>query len=358
MRLPDIKPPTKAEVERSDKKQRAIGVYRDMEKIDAVLANATYRELRALHIQLDGTYGSVIKDWGMSMYCFVKDYGFNYELLDESMMSDNLEIMKAKLRGYMLQLDPIIEHLAQAKHNERKEPPQAMTSTYQRLLNDYRKIREISGTERMFLVQGVDYPLLKDTLMYLERYEYLRPLNIDSGDAHCYIKGAAFDAFPEHLKTRTGEEEQNVIAVDNKKVFIVHGHDHALLQEVEMMLHRIGLDPIILMNQVNAGRTIIEKIEECTNVGFGIVLYTACDEGRKKGSDALNDRARQNVVFEHGYLCAKLGRNRVVALNDDGVEVPSDLSGVLYIPHSAQDWKQQLMREMEEAGLQFDPLKA
>lgn len=145
--------------------------------------------------------------------------------------------------------------------------------------------------------------------------------------------------------------------IDVHKVFVVHGHDHQLLNDLELMIRRIGLDPIILKNEANNGRTIIEKVEELTNVGFAVVLYTGCDEGRAKGAGLLQDRARQNVVFEHGYLCAKLGRNRVAALNDDGVEIPSDLSGVLYISHAAPDWKTQLMREMQAAGLEFDPTK-
>ncbi len=146
--------------------------------------------------------------------------------------------------------------------------------------------------------------------------------------------------------------------MSNKKVFIVHGHDEQLLNEVELMIRRIGLEPIILKNEASGGRTIIEKIEHYTDVGFGIVLYTCCDEGRKKGTDELRDRARQNVIFEHGYLCAKLNRDRVVALNDSGIEVPSDLAGVVYISHSDADWKNQIMREMKNAGLTFDSTKA
>lgn len=78
------------------------------------------------------------------------------------------------------------------------------------------------------------------------------------------------------------------------------------MNEVELMIRRIGLEPIILKNEASGGRTIIEKIEHYTNVGFGIVLYTSCDEGREKGTSKFRDRARQNVIFEHGYLCAKL----------------------------------------------------
>lgn len=64
------------------------------------------------------------------------------------------------------------------------------------------------------------------------------------------------------------------------------------------------------------------------------------------------------MIFEHGYLYAKLGRGRVVALNDADIELPSDLSGILYISRSASDWKKQLLIEMKTAGLDFDFLKS
>lgn len=108
--LPQRKPPTKAELERSDNKRRAIGVYKDIERIDTVLKGNVYGQIRELHISLDGIYGSVIKEWGMSMYCHVKGIGFSYELLDADMMRHNLETMKGKLQGYMRQLDPYAEH--------------------------------------------------------------------------------------------------------------------------------------------------------------------------------------------------------------------------------------------------------
>lgn len=167
------------------------------------------------------------------------------------------------------------------------------------------------------------------------------------------LRGYLFELAPT-LESTSG----NIPEYSREKVFIVHGHDHQLLGEVELMLYRIGLKPIILKNEANSGRTIIEKIEDLTDVGFGIVLYTGCDEGREKGTENLKDRARQNVIFEHGYLSAKLSRKRVVALNDDGIEIPSDLSGILYVPHSAPDWKTQLTREMSSAGLMFDATKA
>ncbi|MGO8658573.1 TIR domain-containing protein, partial [Rhizobium ruizarguesonis] len=56
-------------------------------------------------------------------------------------------------------------------------------------------------------------------------------------------------------------------------------------------------------------------------------------------------RARQNVVFEHGYLLFKLGTERVAALKSDGVEIPCDLSGLITIPTS--NWQYDLQKELK-----------
>ena len=112
----------------------------------------------------------------------------------------------------------------------------------------------------------------------------------------------------------------------NSKVFIVHGHDSKKRDEVEQLLRRIGLVPIILMNQPNSGLTIIEKLEKYSDVKYGIVLYSGCDQGKTKDSHVkYRLRARQNVVFEHGYLMSKLGRKNIAALVEKDVETPGDL---------------------------------
>lgn len=140
----------------------------------------------------------------------------------------------------------------------------------------------------------------------------------------------------------------------NGKVFVVHGHDTDLRNRVEQLLFRIGLEPIILMNEPNGGLTIIEKIEQNDDVGYALVLYTACDLGRARAEARSRPRARQNVVFEHGYLIARLGRDRVAAIVEDGVETPGDVDGVVYIALSDSDWKLKVMKEMRAAGLTFD----
>lgn len=140
--------------------------------------------------------------------------------------------------------------------------------------------------------------------------------------------------------------------LDLSRVFIVHGHDELLKTEVARFIEKLKLKPIILHEQASSGKTIIEKIEEYSNVGFGIVLYTPCDIGGTNEKD-LQSRARQNVVFEHGFLIAKIGRNNVCALVKGKIEKPNDLSGVVYIP-TENDWKLSLAKEMRSSGYEID----
>lgn len=144
------------------------------------------------------------------------------------------------------------------------------------------------------------------------------------------------------------------IEMSNNKIFIVHGRNEGTRDTVELLLRRAGLEPIILAEQVNRGMTIIEKIESNSDVAFSVVLYTACDEGKLKGESDLHPRARQNVVFEHGYMVGKLGRDKVVALTEAGIEQPGDLAGVVYISLSEKDWERRMFKELAAGGLQID----
>jgi predicted nucleotide-binding protein len=141
---------------------------------------------------------------------------------------------------------------------------------------------------------------------------------------------------------------------DKSQVFIVHGHDDLAKVETARFIEKLGFEPIILREQANAGQTIIEKIETYSNVGFGVVLYTPCDIGAKKGEETeLRHRARQNVVFEHGYLIGKIGRKNVAALVKGDVETPNDISGVVYISMD-NDWKLDLAKELRNNGYPVD----
>jgi len=143
-------------------------------------------------------------------------------------------------------------------------------------------------------------------------------------------------------------------ARDLKEVFIVHGHDDSAKNKVARFIEKLGLKPIILHEQASNGKTIIEKIEAYSNVGFGIVLYTPCDLGGKT-RDELQSRARQNVVFEHGYLIGKIGRNHVTALVKGNIETPNDISGVVYVSmDEAGAWQFQIAKEMKSCDYQID----
>lgn len=149
--------------------------------------------------------------------------------------------------------------------------------------------------------------------------------------------------------------------VNSRKVFVVHGHDHAAKEVVARFLEKLRLEAVILHEQANKGRTIIEKFEaHSEEVVFAVVLLTPDDLGASSeqvgdGTSHLSKRARQNVVFELGYFVGKLARRRVCALYVDGVELPSDMEGVLYVryDHSGA-WRTQLAREIKAVGIDVD----
>ncbi|GAB6168814.1 hypothetical protein JCM1393_12740 [Clostridium carnis] len=146
------------------------------------------------------------------------------------------------------------------------------------------------------------------------------------------------------------------IDVNMNKIFIVHGHDELALEQVIGFIKDIKLEPIVLKNQASLGNTIIEKIEEYSDVGFAIVLYTPCDIGASIiDKDNMKNRARQNVVFEHGYLIGKLGRKNVCALVKGDIEKPNDISGLVYIEFDNQKaWRFNIARDMKKLGYDID----
>jgi predicted nucleotide-binding protein len=146
--------------------------------------------------------------------------------------------------------------------------------------------------------------------------------------------------------------------VINNKVFVVHGHDDAAKLDVQQLLVRLKFDPIILNQQVNKGRTIIEKFtDHAASTVFAVVLLTPDDEGysKKDGPAKQKDRARQNVVLELGFFLSELGRDKVCALCKGDIEIPSDYDGVIYTKMDTEGaWKTELAKEMKAAGLPVD----
>lgn len=135
-------------------------------------------------------------------------------------------------------------------------------------------------------------------------------------------------------------------------VFIVHGHDEALKQAVARLVEKQGINAIILHEQPNKGATIIEKIERYSDVGAAICLFTSDDAGKGKDEKTENGRARQNVVFEAGFFMGNLGRDHVVIVAESGIELPSDLEGVVYT--NSKMWKIEVLQELKEMGFSID----
>ncbi|MDR3000359.1 MAG: nucleotide-binding protein [Fibromonadaceae bacterium] len=127
--------------------------------------------------------------------------------------------------------------------------------------------------------------------------------------------------------------------MEKERIFIVHGHDEASKEALARVIEKGGFEAIILNEQLNKSKTIIEKLEQYTDVIHAFIIYTACDEGAKRGG-ILESRARQNVIFEHGFLMGKLGRENTTVLYEDGIVEPSDINGLGYTELDANNaWK-------------------
>ena len=152
------------------------------------------------------------------------------------------------------------------------------------------------------------------------------------------------------------------IVLKNEKVFLVHGREVGVRESVARFLEKLSLPVTILHEQSNRGRTVIEKFEDhAAEVGFAVVLLTGDDKGglSTDPSETYRLRARQNVILELGYFLAKLGRGRVCALYEQGVEIPSDYSGVLFVELDPnRRWHVELARELKAAGFTVDMNKA
>lgn len=171
---------------------------------------------------------------------------------------------------------------------------------------------------------------------------------------HGYFNQQQFEA-SQNLKSPQASTFEPILTppgeFNTSQVFIVHGHDELVKLDMSKFISSLGLEPIILHMQASSSRTIIEKIEHYSNVGFGVVLYTPCDIGYKAGELVSRHRARQNVVFEHGFLIGKLGRPRVAAIVKGDIETPNDISGMVYIGMDNEGlWQQELIKDLRAAG--------
>lgn len=173
---------------------------------------------------------------------------------------------------------------------------------------------------------------------------------------------AIFKTCMENMEEEISEKDFTLInpdtPVNKSKVFIVHGHDSTLKNKVARLIERQKIEAIILSEQSNTGGTIIEKIENYSDVGAAICLFTNDDVGCEKSNKDENSkytvrsRARQNVVFEAGYFIGKLGRGNVIIVTEQGIELPSDMQGVVYTDKS--DYRLDILKELHAMGFSID----
>ena len=176
------------------------------------------------------------------------------------------------------------------------------------------------------------------------------------------------------LKSRISDLEQGIgAASDNersrlnrggktpsRKVFVVHGHDRGTKESVARLLEKLDLEPIILHEQADRGKTLIEKFEtHSSDVSCAVVLLTADDVASSKVNPRKTEsRARQNVILELGFFVGALGRDHTFALVEKDVTLPSDIHGVVYIPLDAGEWRMRLVKELKASGLEVDANRA
>jgi len=149
------------------------------------------------------------------------------------------------------------------------------------------------------------------------------------------------------------------VQVRTKRVFVVHGRDEVAKTNLEVFLHDIGLEPIVLHRQADEGMTIIEKFEKHSDVGYAFILltpdevaYLAAEESKTDSERSKEFRARPNVIFEFGYFVGKLGRSRVCCLYTGDVSLPSDVSGMIYkrYQRSIEEVAYSVIKDLKASG--------
>lgn len=291
---------------------------------------------------------------GKAMLLMEKEH-FHSELLKRVEIGKTLALMKAPIQnsshpysGYMMgmiktKLTDEQEECIAEFHKWTGYNSELLKQAFDIPDNEYYRGYMNAGQRIMFSGDEDLFQICKDELK--KKIEYLETLVLK------------ISLLPSVTVQTELPKEKDVLPY-SRRVFIVHRHDTAIRSQVELFVRQLGYDPIVLFKQPNAGCTIIEKIErEANDLAFAIILYTFCDLGNDKlhADDQLNPRARQNVVFEHGYMCALLGRQKVCALVEAGVEITGDMSGVVYVGYDDKGaWQMSIAKEMKAAGLEID----
>jgi len=120
---------------------------------------------------------------------------------------------------------------------------------------------------------------------------------------------------------------------------------------VQLLLTRAGVSNLVLHERPDLVRTIIDKLtQEGKNANYAIALFSPDDPGPNG-----NMRARQNVILEVGYFMGLIGKERIRILVKEDIEIPSDLSGILYEKYEKTgNWKLKILKELQAVGIFVD----
>jgi predicted nucleotide-binding protein len=147
---------------------------------------------------------------------------------------------------------------------------------------------------------------------------------------------------------------------NNRKVYIINGHDQEKMKTVVHFVENLGLEPVVSHEQPGQGQNLIEDFERDSGPVFAITLLTADDYGYPKGRpEHPQPRPKQNVIFELGFLIGRLRQNLVCALYEEGLDFPAEYQGGIFIPYDAGGlWKLLVARNMKLANVDIDLNKA
>lgn len=199
----------------------------------------------------------------------------------------------------------------------------------------------------------------KVTITETKAVQHAQVIKLSNGGIiNCYNTGKITFQGKSQDETRAIIEDVQT-KIGNRKIFVVYGHDDIARTQLEALLRRWDLEPIILDQHASGGQTIIEKLEEYSEeIGYAIVLATPDDEGKAKSEESYKSRVRQNVVLELGMFLAKLGREKVAILLKESLnfERPSDIQDLIYIPFEKKvdEVAINLIRELSKQGYSID----
>lgn len=206
---------------------------------------------------------------------------------------------------------------------------------------------------RKYGQDSFEYRKLKETKFWSSSYFSEDAINVKKCKEGLVATKMIFQSYLDEMNEGNKDMANSAERLKfHNKVFIVHGHNGELRESVARIVEKQGIEAIILAEKATPGKTIIEKFEMYSDVGGAICLFTADDMAREKDATGEAPRARQNVVFETGFFMGKLGREHVVILADSEVEMPSDLSGVVYT--NTTNWESDLLQNLKAMGYAVD----